>query len=341
MKAGKTTAFLWALALVAPLPTAAQGQDLYAQARDARLAGNSAEAVRLLDSWLADHPGDVDAMLQLGLAYLALDRLDEAETQFGAVLAAAPDYADARDGLARIAERRSYQPQLSSELSFDAGTSLIEGLGRDWVDAGVRFSTSVRPQTTISASGTYYRRFDLEDVELGGGLTSQLGRNMWLRMEAGGTPRADFRPEVSIGMGADWRLTDSANPTVISGDLRHREFPTQAVTTVSPGIVQYLAGGQVWVTARVSALLAEGDDDLRLGWLTRIDYTPVERHRVFGGFARGADTELGVVSKITSIFGGAELPLDETMSLMLSAAQEWRDGSADRTDFRIGFKVGL
>lgn len=341
MKAGTTTALLWVLALAPPLPAAAQEQDLYAQARDARLAGEPAEAVGLLNRWVVDHPDDVDAMLQLGLAYLALGRLDDAERQFAAVLAAAPDYADAREGLARIAQRRSDQSRLRSELSIDAGTSLVEGPGRDWVDAGLQFATAIDPQATISGDGTYFRRFGLEDVELGAGLTLQMDQNVWLRMEGRATPKADFRPEVSLGLGADWRLTQGPSATVITADVRHQEFPAQAVTTISPGIVQYLADGRVWVTARVSGLLAEGDDDLRLGWLGRIDYAPAERYRMFGGFARGADTELGVVSKVTNVFGGAELPLSETVSLMLSAAQEWRAAGADRTDLRIGFKVGL
>ncbi|WP_160770008.1 YaiO family outer membrane beta-barrel protein [Alteraurantiacibacter buctensis] len=311
------------------------------QARDARLAGEPAEAIRLLDRWLASHPGDVDAMLQLGLALLALGRLDEAESQFAAVLTIAPDYADAREGIAQIAARRSDLPSLRSQVSIDGGISLVEGPATNWQDAGVLFATSIDPRTTISGSGTYYRRFGLEDVELGGGLTRQFGRDTWLRMEAGATPNASFRPEAFVSVGADWRLAQSNNATVVTADVRHQEFPTQAVTTVSPSIVQYLADGRVWVTARVSGLIAEGDNHLRLGWLGRVDYAPVERYRLFGGFARGADTELGVVSNVSNVFGGAELPIGETLSLMLSAAQEWREAGADRTDFRIGFKVEL
>ncbi|MDQ3126561.1 MAG: tetratricopeptide repeat protein, partial [Pseudomonadota bacterium] len=75
---------------------------LYASAVADRLAGRPAEAVTKLEQVLAMRPDDVDARLNLGLALLALGRLEEAEAALLAVTRQTPDYTDAWMGLARV-----------------------------------------------------------------------------------------------------------------------------------------------------------------------------------------------------------------------------------------------
>ena len=92
------------LALAVPLAAAAQQSD-YDRAVALRQS-DAAGAVVALERWLVDHPNDADARVQLGFALLTLGRLDEAEREFAAVLAEAPGYSDARQGLTLVAERR-------------------------------------------------------------------------------------------------------------------------------------------------------------------------------------------------------------------------------------------
>ncbi|MGN6500463.1 MAG: tetratricopeptide repeat protein, partial [Tsuneonella sp.] len=87
-----------ALALAAA-PALAQQQNGYEAGVAARQAGHAAEAKTLLQAWLAAHPGDLDARLQLAYAELDLGHLDAAEAGFRAVLAGAPAYTDAQQGL--------------------------------------------------------------------------------------------------------------------------------------------------------------------------------------------------------------------------------------------------
>jgi YaiO family outer membrane protein len=338
----RLTATLAALAALA-LPSAgwAQQASTYDQAVAARLDGRPAEAARLLRVWLAEHPDDVDARLQLAYADLALGRLDEAEAGFRAVLAAAPNYADARTGLDQVAARRA-DPDLAqrAELTVEGALSDLEGAASDWHEAGARLRLPAGDLTTVEAAGTYYRRFGLDDVELAGTVIHRAGQDLWLRGEASATPNADFRPQWGLGAGLDWRLRGGDAATVLTLDARHQDFPTQHVTTLSPGLVQYFAGGRAWLTARAFGVIPEGAD-LQVGWLVRGDVAPADRYRLFAGVADGPDTDLGVVTDVTSLFGGFEVPLGERFGVIGSVAREWREAGADRTDFRLGFKVGL
>jgi len=338
----RAAAVLAALAALA-LPSAAfgQGPTAYDQAVAARLDGRPAEAARLLRAWLSEHPDDVDARLQLAYAELALGNLDAAEAGFRAVLAAAPDYADAREGLNQVAARRAApDPARRAELTVEGALSDLEGGASDWHEAGVRLRLPADAATSVEAAGTYYRRFGLDDVELAGTVVHRAGEDLWLRAEASAAPNADFRPQWGIGAGLDWRLRGGDAATVLTLDTRYQDFPAQHVTTLSPGLVQYFADGRAWLTARAFGVIPEGGD-LQLGWLLRGDFAPADRYRLFAGVADGPDTDLGVVTDVTSLFGGFEVPLGDRFSLIGSVGREWREAGADRTDFRLGFKVGL
>ena len=331
-----------AIALVAGAPVFAQDASAYERAVAARQAGDAATAERLLGEWLAADPGDVDARVQLGYALLSLGRPEEAADQFRAVLAAAPDYADARDGLA-LATRR-LEPVRDDRRGF----VLVEGALSDfsdpicdWQEAGVTMALPVAARDTLDARGTYYRRFGFDDVELAAGYTHRAGKDTWLRFAASGTPSADFRPEIGLGAGIDQRVVSGPAATVLGLDASWRRFPLQDVWTVSPAITQYFGGnGAFSLTARADAVVPDGQD-LRIGGLLRFDHRPDERRRAFVGIASGPDTDIGRVVTTRSVFGGGELPLGEALSVTGSVARDWRDGPLDRTEFRIGVKAGL
>ena len=329
-----------AIALAAASAAHGQVPNDYQAGVEARKAGNPQEAERRLRAWLATHPGDVDARIQLGYAELALGELQAAEADFRAVLATAPDYKDAADGLGLVAARRETpaggaRPSLAVEGAWG---DLNHG-GRDWYEASARFSAPVRP-ATVDGGGTYYRRFGLSDVELAGNLTYKTSENLWLRAGASVTPSADFRPRWGLGGGLDWRLHGGPSATVLTLDARYEDFPLQHVTTVSPGLVQYFANGHAWVTARGFGIVPQGRA-MQLGWMVRGDFEPANRYRVFAGVADGPDTDLGIVTQVTSAFGGVEIPLGERFSLTTSVAREWRKVGSDRTEVRMGLKVGL
>lgn len=75
-------------------------------AEEHRRAGDHDEAARLCRAGLMRHPGYLSARVTLGLALIALERLDEAEDELTIVLKTAPENLAAIRGRAEIHQRR-------------------------------------------------------------------------------------------------------------------------------------------------------------------------------------------------------------------------------------------
>ena len=325
-----------ALAAIA-LPVAAQEQNSYEAGVAARQAGKPAEAKGLLREWLRTHPDDVDAVLQLAYADLALGNLAAAEESFADVLRRAPGYADAREGLAAVAARRSDPAQkVDGFVLVEGALSTLSGGASDWGEGAAEIELPAGA-ASVGARGAWYRRFGFEDIELTGRIGLHPSRNVWLRAHVAGTPKADFRPKLEVGGGFDVRLGDGSS-TVVSFDSAWQRFPAQAVVTLNPAIVQYFAQGRGWVTVRGIGTVADGGA-LEVGALLRGDYVPREGWRVFGGASNGPDTDLGIVTRVTGLFGGVEVPLGGRVGAIGSVARDWRAGGFNRTEFRLGLKA--
>ena len=326
------------LALLGLQPLAAQASD-YDRAVAARLADDPQLAVDLLESWLAERPDDVDARLQYGYALMALGRLDDAERAFSAVLDGAPDYKDAREGLALVAQRRRGTAE-NAPLGFlflEGALSDLAAPQSDWKEVGIGLGLPVGDRDRVDLRGNWFERFDLDDVELSGVYTHRASDDVWVRMGASGTPSPNFRPEIGLSTGIDARIASS---TVLSFDVSWQDFPTQEVWNFRHGITQYLDGGRYAVSLSARAVAASRDD-LLIGGSLRGDYFPQERTRLFIGVSGGPETDIGVVRDTTSFFGGGEVPLSKDLSLLGSISREWRDVGSDRTEFRIGVKLAL
>lgn len=354
------------LALAWPTAAFAQAASGYDEAIAARRAGNPERAVSLLRPIVAASPGNADAQVQLGLGLLALDRLDEAEQAFKQALATAPNYADARVGLARIAQRRgdnaaalaeldrvdpnyadaaALRRQLTGEtpgagwhFDLDGSYSALERGQPDWQQLSLQLRRQVTPATTLGGRVEIARRFDNTDVYgelrvdqvLADGVTAYLG--------VGATPGADFLPEWQVSFGGTARVRDGGSATVLTLDAREARYAAGDVQTISPGIEQYLADGRIWLTGRWINIFDE-DGDHQSGFLVRADGMATDQLRLFAGYSDAPDTSEGVVLDTRTFFGGAALQLDPRTTLRLSAAREDRETGVDRTEFSLG--VGL
>jgi hypothetical protein len=133
------------------------------------------------------------------------------------------------------------------------------------------------------------------------------------------------------------RIT-GGDATVLALDGAYQRFPLQDVVSINPSLIQYVANGRAWVTLRGIGVVADGGP-LEVGGLLRGDYVPAPEWRVFGGVSNGPDTDLGVVTRVTGLFGGAEAPLAKRLGVTGSVTREWRDGGFDRTELRLGLKA--
>ena len=323
---------------VVPLPVLAQDQNAYEAGVAARQSGRLQEAQRLLAAWVDRHPDDADARVQLGYAELALGNLDAAQAHFEHALRLAPEYRDASDGLGMVATRReAAREPARSYLLIEGALSDLSGPAEDWREVAIDGEGAIG-RGTVGMRGAYYRRFGLGDTELTGRVGLHPSEDLWIRAHIGGTPKADFRPELEFGAGFDVRLGDKDSATVLTLDGAWHRFPLQKVITINPGVVQYLAGGSAWITLRGIGTIADGGP-LEVGALARADYVPAKNWRVFGGASNGPDTDLGIVTRVTSLFGGVELPVGQRLGAIGSVTQDWRQTGADRTEFRLGLKA--
>lgn len=354
---------LAATALAAPLRAQQPASGVaYEQAVAARLAGRPEEAVRLLEPLVAAEPGNADAQVQLGYAYLALDLLDQAQRAFDAALAVAPDYADARLGRARIAQRRgqrdaalgelatvdpanpdaqALRAQIEAEpraarwaLDVDGGYAFVEGPQPDWKEASVQLRHNATAQTAVAARIEYSNRFDQTDVYLEGSLEHEVADGARIYVLFGGTPGANFRPQWQVGAGAAVRVRSGGDATVLTIDGRAADYLSGDVQTLSPGIEQYFAGGRAWVTARWINVFDEAGH--HSGYLLRGDVQPSEDVRLFAGFSNAPDTSEGVVLDTSSYFGGVSFELGQGITARASVSFEEVETGTDRTQVGAG-----
>lgn len=358
--------FLWAAYFVAlaagPVHAQDEGRGVYDRAVAARLNGDPAAAVALLEPMLAKEPGDADAQVQLGLAQLALNRLDDAEKAFRAALIVAPDYDDAHIGLARTAQRRgdraaavreldlirtpnpdadALRTQLAGErtqpgwqLDLEGGYSFVEGTPPDWKEAAVQLRRQFSSGTAVGGRVEYARRFGIDDVYGEVTVEQRLSTRARGYISFGGTIDPDFRPEWQIGMGGSFKVSDGSNATVLTLDGRQSRFTSGDVQSLSPGIEQYF-GGSFWLTARWINLFDE-QGKRRSGYLARGDWQAMPPLRLFVGASDAPDTDEGRVVDVRTIFGGVSYDLAPRTILRASLAYEDRATGFDRTQLGLG-----
>src|SRR4029453_10610488 len=351
------------IAMGLAVPAAAQtAQQDYEAGVAARHAGDPEEALRRLGRAAQSEPRNADIHLQLGLAQLALGHLDEAEAAFRRTLDLAPDYADAKLGLARVAQRRGDWAAAIAELDrigpenaeadqlrrqvqaamaalpwrwridLDGSHSWVEDVA-DWQSASLLIQHRPGENATVAMSAETTRRFGQRDTYGEARVDYRFAPGGNVYVLAGGTPGADHRPKWQIGAGGAVRLHGGPYATILRADLRQAAFPTGDVQTVTPGAEQYIAG-RAWLTAQ---WINVWDRSTRSsGWLVRGDVMPTDRLRLFAGGANPPDLDEGVVIRTRSLFGGVSMDVGDHLTLRASVAHDDPQGSSNRDTLSFG-----
>ena len=334
-------------------------QDLYQAAVADRLAGRPEAAVPKLQQVLAAQPEDVDARLNLGLALLALNRLDEAEAAFQAVIARTPGYTDAWIGLARIEQRRgdvvearrladeallrspgheearALQRALAPEPEWrmDAGVS-YSTLSRDlpsWTEARMSASRRLDDRWVVGGGIEATRRFDNTDVYFEARLERR-HEGGFTYAAVGGAPDADYRPEVAAAAGGQWRIAPMLSSTVDASAARYR---SGVVTGLHPGAILDLADERLLLSARWINVWDERDE-YRSGYSASARWQATDRLALSLGHADAPETSDGVTVDVVTWSLGAEIALDDRLTLRIGGLTEDRD-AYDRKEASLGF----
>lgn len=331
---------------------------LYEEAVRDRRAGRSEAALAKLDTVLRIRPEDTDALLNRGLSLLALDRLDEAEADFQAVLVRAPHYVDARLGLALVARRRgdarraimetdkallaaperadlkalarALRPQPAWRFDLDGSRSRLGAGLSDWNEVRVAAAHAMDERSTITGVGEWTERFDKRDLFVEGRLDRLFP---WGEAYGalGGAVEADYRPTVSVRVGAEVHLLPSINGTL---DASAARFASGDVSSLQPGLVADLSQGRVRLAARWINVWDETDQH-RAGYAVSVNWTPTDRLRFRADYADAPESSEGLTTDVRALSAGVEIGLTDQISLRVGGLEEDR-GRYDRKAITLG-----
>lgn len=339
---------------------------LYAQAVQDRLAGRNEDAITTLQQMLAARPDDADARLNLGLALLAENRLDEADAAFEAVLKQSPGYIDALIGRARVAQRRG--DLAGARAALDAAEAVGPGADPDvaaaragltsrrgspwrldasyaqselsaglepWREASVSLSRRLDDQRAVTGVLERTERFGIVDVFFEGRYDQRIGTGS-AYFAIGGAPDADYRPEVSVKAGGQAALVAGGlSATLDAGAAR---YLSGTVTTLQPGLQQVLLDGRLLLNGRWINVWDE-TDAYRSGYAVNAIWSLLPSVRFRGGYADAPESSEGVTVDVRAISAGVEVDVGERGTLRLTGLHEERTTyDRDQVDFGVGWR---
>jgi len=276
--------------------------------------------------------------LALGnLAFYQSD-LPTAERYYQDVLAAYPDYQDARTGLDNVRRAQSAKASANKKWRID-GSASVTDLTEDGFDSWNNQFLRVEytPDTlAYSASFQRYDRFGLSDIQLRAGLSDAVRGGLDWGIEGGFTPDSSFRPDFSAGgrLGHSFKLKNGIvlYPNL---DYRYDDYSLDGIHTVQPSLTAYLDKGIV-LTGRLIGTLQSAEED-QLGWLLQTRLPVVKKLEANFGYASAPEAIDGIVISTESIFGGLTYSVREDFDMHLNLAHDDRSTSFSRNSINVGF----
>ena len=340
---------------VSPVPA----QTAYERGVAARRAGRAGEAAALLAEAVRARPDDVDARLNLGLALIALDRVEEAERELTLVVQAAPNYADAHLALARAASRRGDREAVERHLArvqaLDPRNPEIARLRQDdetsqdawradvrlarsdlsagldpWDEASVAVARRIDPRTTLAASAEMTRRFGRRDVYVEVLASRRFGWGGGY-LAGGGAPDADHRAELALRVGLEVPIGHGVAGTL---DASLSRFPVGTITSVQPGLLWSSADGGLVASARWINTWDEADTR-RDGYALSASARLTTRLVLRAGYADAPETSEGVATPVVARSLGFDVMVAQGVVFRATAVQEDR-GAYDRREVSLG-----
>lgn len=330
---------------------------------EARLDGRFEEAVEILSQVAESQPGNADALLQLGLALSVLERFDEAEAAFRRVLDLAPEYTDARIGLARLAyyrgdlaragdlaaplpedpqsrelraqiaaAREALAPQTWRADVFYAHSTLSDPLS-PWREAGVALGRRLGSDKALTGLVHWSRRFDDEDVYLSLNYALNLPDAGSAYLELGGAPQGDFRARAAVKGGYITPTAPGGNGVQGTIEASASQYQTGEVFSLAPG-VRYLANADGLRLGLHGLIFLNEAREVRTGWAVFGEVRATDKARFITQYVDALDTESGRASPVQSISLGLRYQLTNQVGLYTAVVQQTRE-TYDRTEITI------
>lgn len=343
------------------LPALAQpaASDPLAAGAELRRAGRAAEAIPHLEAASRSQASDADVWLNLGLAYAAVGRFDDAERALAEAQRLAPAYADVAVARARVAfyrgdydeadrrlapalaatpanaDARALQAQVAAARRAPAAEGAAEGDARWRLDVGATYgdrskglsSTKIgqaalsrtKDSLTLGGSIEHARQFGATDTYLEGLVASRFGY-----IAVGGTPNAQFRPEwaVRAGLVSTSRPLGAGWSAQLAVDGGHARYPTGGVWSLHPSLT-VARGEALSLTARWINVIDE-TDEYRTGYALRGGWRPVPRLLLSAGWSHAPESSEGVTVRVKAASLGVAYDVSDDLTLRLDGVHEDR-----------------
>lgn len=300
-------------------------------------AGKYGEARTELEALMDEYPGNADLELTLGNLEYYQGNLKAAEKRYKNVLAIAPDYQDARNGLETVKKART-AAKGTGTWRIDGSLGLTDFNGGDIPSWDEQFLRAEYSPGDLAYHGSVrrYRRFERTDVELKGGISDAVSGGWDWGLEAGVTPNSTFRPKLSLG-GRLGRSIETENGTVFYPNVSYRydDYTDNNIQTIQPGLITYLDNGLV-LTGRLIATLQDDEDD-QLGWLVEGRIPVTETLQLRAGYANAPEAIDGLAIDTQSFFGGLTYKAQDNLDIHLNLASDDRENSFVRNSANVGF----
>ncbi|MBP7483678.1 MAG: YaiO family outer membrane beta-barrel protein [Aquabacterium sp.] len=344
-----------ALSLLSRQPAATQ-QELRVKLVKARIlawSGRLDESRACLDGITEPDRSSADVLLLDADLHFYQGQPDRAAKVYEAILDQAPDYLDAKEGLARaraamqtdkapvVAQRDAPSAPASTphwQVASGFEYSDFDQAGRaPWRQTSVQLDHLFQNASVYGRVARYdqYRLLDA-DVELGGAVT--LTPVLQVHGFVGGSQQPEFRPTQRVGMGGEWWFhgrPEAVGSVALTVESRYDEYADDTrVRTFNPGVAWAPYAG-----VKLSANLI-GVDKAGAKWLHgrafRVDVTPSDQISVYGGYADAPENELASVVRTRSWFVGMAADLAPGYTARLGYARDDRENAYIRQVINVG-----
>lgn len=303
-----------------------------ALARIALREKHPAQAEDQAQQVLSSHPDNSEAWIVLGDSLREQRREPDAREAYERAVQLQPDSV--------AAQRLAVEQAPRFRLDINGSLSHLSNDLPHWREGAIRLAYAANERSTYSGGVDVSHRFGTTDTYIEGRIDHQFSSSLGAYAYVGGTPDAEFLPEVALGGGLSVRLHDMAGRNATFGTLdgRFARYVTGNVQSLNPGFVQYLVGDRIWLTGKWVNTWDERDHYLT-GWSLRADWQAWDRMRFLVGYANAPESSDGVTVRTRAVYGGLAYDLNDRNSIQITGAHEKRDGLYDRNSVTVGLTV--
>ena len=308
--------------------------------------GRTQEAVQALDRAVAVDGSRPDIHVARGFALRAVDRSDEASTEFRRALELDANNSEARDGLRSLARIAKH------ELRIASNTDLFSFADANH-NAGLTLTSRWTPHWGTMAAAEFYRWAGTDAEKLTASVTGKLSKVGALTLGGAGANDNGVVPrdEAFIGYSHGWKLRSDGEIRGVEADYDQHWYwyATARILTLNETIIFYLPGEFTW-SLRLTGARSQFSDmskEWRPSGFSRMSFPIVggEERQLTGAILFGTGTEnfarADQIGRFSSQTYGGSLRFQFTPSQDVTGIGAYQKRTEGRNATTFGISYGI